>query len=114
MTKTYQATLEDDRLVWADDRPPQNGRPLIVRVTVVEPPPVTPVEAEAEEQVFLDFDRPELAWIEESQDIPDADRGRLMAEALEGLAKLDPFADIDDPVAWQREIRKDRPLPGRE
>lgn len=24
------------------------------------------------------------------------------------------FKDIKDPVAWQREIRKDRPLPGRE
>jgi len=24
------------------------------------------------------------------------------------------FKDIDDPAAWQREIRKDRPLPGRE
>ena len=23
------------------------------------------------------------------------------------------FADIEDPVTWQREIRKDRPLPGR-
>jgi hypothetical protein len=24
------------------------------------------------------------------------------------------FKDIDDPSAWQREIRKERPLPGRE
>lgn len=24
------------------------------------------------------------------------------------------FSDIKDPVAWQREIRMDRPLPGRE
>ncbi|MBF0220343.1 MAG: hypothetical protein HQL49_12570 [Gammaproteobacteria bacterium] len=36
---------------------------------------------------------------------------KLMAEiAARGTA----FQDIDDPVAWQREIRKDRPLPGRE
>ncbi|MGR9108432.1 MAG: hypothetical protein ACU843_16050 [Gammaproteobacteria bacterium] len=34
----------------------------------------------------------------------------LMAEA----AKKNLFADIKDPAAWQREIRKDRPLPGRE
>jgi hypothetical protein len=35
-------------------------------------------------------------------------------EALEQLRKLNPFREIADPVAWQREIRKDRPLPGRE
>lgn len=35
---------------------------------------------------------------------------RLMAEA----SKKNLFSDIKDPVAWQREIRKDRLLPGRE
>jgi len=30
------------------------------------------------------------------------------------LEALQPFQDIKDPVAWQREIRKDRPLPGRD
>ncbi len=34
--------------------------------------------------------------------------------AFEALRKVNPYRDIDDPVAWQREIRKDRPLPGRE
>ena len=29
-------------------------------------------------------------------------------EALEKLVKLGTFSDIDDPVAWQREQRKDR------
>jgi hypothetical protein len=37
-----------------------------------------------------------------------------MAEALENLAALDAFSEISDPVEWQREIRKDRPLPGRD
>ena len=36
-----------------------------------------------------------------------------LAEALEQLAALNPFSDIADPVAWQREQRQDRPLPGR-
>jgi hypothetical protein len=36
------------------------------------------------------------------------------SKALEQLRKLNPFREIADPVAWQREIRKDRPLPGRE
>lgn len=35
-------------------------------------------------------------------------------KAFEALRKVNPYHDIDDPVAWHREIRKDRPLPGRE
>jgi len=35
---------------------------------------------------------------------------KLMAEA----SKKNLFSEIKDPVAWQREICKDRPLPGRE
>ena len=31
-------------------------------------------------------------------------------EALRKLAKLGAFEDIDDPVAWQREQRKDRSI----
>jgi hypothetical protein len=38
---------------------------------------------------------------------------RRMA-ALARVRALNPYRDIADPVAWQREIRKDRPLPGRE
>lgn len=34
---------------------------------------------------------------------------RLMAQA----ATKNLFSGIHDPVAWQREIRKDRPLPSR-
>jgi hypothetical protein len=51
------------------------------------------------------------------QQSPTADeeeRGRRLAEALCKLQELRPFDDIPDPVAWQREIRRDRPLPGRE
>ena len=36
-----------------------------------------------------------------------------LKKSLEKLAKMKVFADIKDPVAWQRQIRKDRPLPGR-
>lgn len=35
-------------------------------------------------------------------------------QAIRNLQAVDAYADIDDPVAWQREIRKDRPLPGRD
>ncbi len=36
-----------------------------------------------------------------------------LKKSLEKLAKMKVFADIKDPVEWQRQIRKDRPLPGR-
>jgi hypothetical protein len=41
-------------------------------------------------------------------------RSKKAAAILEELSKLDPFRGIEDPSEWQREIRKDRPLPGRE
>lgn len=37
-----------------------------------------------------------------------------MAAALDKLAKLGTIKDIEDPVEWQREIHRDRPLSGRE
>ncbi|MBF0142995.1 MAG: DUF2281 domain-containing protein [Magnetococcales bacterium] len=42
------------------------------------------------------------------------ERQRLLAESLESAARLNPFQGIPDPVAWQRDIRQDRPLPDRE
>ena len=50
-------------------------------------------------------------------------RGKLTASpemiarreaALQEIRKLNPYRDITDPVAWQREMREDRPLPGRD
>jgi hypothetical protein len=34
-------------------------------------------------------------------------------KAVRNLQAIGAFHSIKDPVAWQREIRKDRPLPGR-
>lgn len=34
-------------------------------------------------------------------------------QAFRQLQEIGAYKTIDDPVAWQREIRKDRPLPGR-
>ncbi|WP_416669428.1 hypothetical protein [Egbenema bharatensis] len=36
-----------------------------------------------------------------------------LAAALAQAAALNPYGDVADPVAWQREQRQDRPLPGR-
>ena len=44
----------------------------------------------------------------------DKARGRRMAEALRQLAESGAFDDIDDPSEWQRAVRAERPLPGRE
>ena len=40
--------------------------------------------------------------------------GRRAMAALARIADKGGISSIVDPVAWQREIRKDRPLPGRE
>ena len=37
-----------------------------------------------------------------------------LLDALKRIRELGTFSNIDDPVAWQREVRKDRPLPGRD
>ena len=42
-----------------------------------------------------------------------AKRARLVA-AFDELRRVNPFRTITDPVAWQREQREDRDLPGRE
>ncbi len=41
---------------------------------------------------------------------------RILEGLQEATAAVAPrgLASIKDPVAWQREIRKDRPLPGRD
>jgi hypothetical protein len=45
-----------------------------------------------------------------------AEPGRLQLrrDAFEKLRQLNPFREIDDPVAWQKSIRTDRVLPERE
>jgi hypothetical protein len=41
--------------------------------------------------------------------------GKKVSEIMmEIAARGTAFRDIKDPAAWQREIRKDRPLPGRD
>lgn len=40
--------------------------------------------------------------------------GEAMAAAMRAIAAMPDRTIIEDPSAWQREIRQDRPLPGRE
>lgn len=85
--RTYRALLHGDRLEWLEEGPePRTDVPLRVHVTVLEQG--SPAEAPT--------------------------RGRAMAAILEKLAERRTFAAITDPVRWQRELRQDRVLPGRE
>lgn len=82
--ETYRAILKGNRLEWTDQGPVDLGPEQPVEVTILDGPDQT------------------------------TNRGKRMAEALEKLAASDAFSEISDPVQWQREIRKDRPLPGRD
>lgn len=89
MLQTYKAVLRGNWLEWIGAVPEQikDENEITVEVTILAD-----------------------AWAESAE----RERGLKMAEALEALAEVNALADITDPVAWQREIREDRPLPGRE
>ena len=84
--QTYRAILKGNRLEWTDPAPADLNAEQSVEVTIVSSQNDSDVVA----------------------------RGRRMVEILEKLAAMNAFSEISDPVEWQREIRKDRPLPGRE
>jgi hypothetical protein len=84
MAKTYKAILRGDRIEWLDVSPAR-AQSTAVEITVLE----------------------EGAEVSQR-------RGHEMAQALEALAKTGGLSDISDPVEWQRELRRDRSLPGRE
>ncbi len=85
MLRTYKAILHDNQVEWLEP-PPEKPGTVQVYITVLEEP------------------APEL--------LPK--RGRVMAEALAELARRGTFAEIADPVAWQRELRSERALPDRD
>ncbi len=68
-----------------------------------------PPEKQAEVLDFVLFLQQRVLPPVESENV--AGRRRQLAAALEALRRLGTFADIADPVAWQREVRQDRPLP---
>jgi hypothetical protein len=87
MLATYKAILKGNHLEWSDS-PPQ--LPLLeegvpVQVTIL----------------------PDSHRAKES-------RGKQVAAILSQLAEIKAFSGINNPVEWQRAIRQDRPLPGRE
>ena len=89
MLTTYKAKLTSGKLEWTDEVP--------LLATFAETPVLVT-----------------LLPAKKSSRSDKAERGRRMKEALEALARLGGIKSIPDPVAWQREMREDRPLPGRE
>ena len=87
---TYKAILRGNYLEWRNN----------IRVPV---PPNHAVE------VYVTvLDEPEMPVT--SAESP----GPRMAAALEQLAQLHACAAITDPVVWERQLRQERNLPGRE
>ena len=88
MQITYKALLTGNQLHWLDDVPAQiaNADEMPVHITILN-----------------------------IEDISDSTvtQGERMAEALELLSKANVNSQIDDPLAWERELRQDRVLPGR-
>ena len=87
MSETYQAILRANHLEWCGDTPSNLSADTPVRVQVT---------------------------LLEKNDLPHAAQGQRMAQILEQLASNRAVVSIDDAEAWQREIRRDRPLPGRQ
>jgi hypothetical protein len=89
MLNTYKAILKNDHLEWREEIPKNLPKEMGVAVYVT--------------------------ILDEPIDIPeDISRGQRMAEALAQLAETNSLSEINDPAAWEREIRKERPLPDRE
>ncbi|MCS3650207.1 hypothetical protein GGQ08_001500 [Salinibacter ruber] len=80
MSKSYRAILVDGRLHWLDDVPD-----AIRRGTDELRVRVTIEEADGQDE-------------------------RELGALLDELAEADPYSSIDDPVEWQRELRKERSL----
>ena len=89
MLNTYKARLKGDHIEWAESPPPAlNGGTTDVLVTVL--------------------------GSHEADTADKAELRRRRVAALERIAARGGIKSIPDPVSWQREMREDRPLPGRE
>ena len=86
MSNSFPAILENGVITWGPNGAPPlpANEPRKVEVVVPTPRPATPYDH------------------------------MTLRELFEELARLDPFRDIDDPVEYIRELRRDPPLGGRE
>ena len=110
MSLTYHAILRGNTLEWLDGGPSPNA---------LEQPIEVEIRISSSMRVELKVDEANACSKPGSNTSSSllsdpVERGRRMADALRRLAVLRPFEAIEDSVAWQQEIREDRPLPGRE
>ena len=85
MLQTFKAILKGNVIEWIDEAPQLGDHSIAVHITVLE------------EDLGSDA----------------ASRGQRMAEVLEKLAANRAFSEVD-PVTWQREVRCDRSILGRD
>jgi hypothetical protein len=86
MQRIFEAILKGNLLEWANEVPTQGDRPVRVYVTLQE----------------------------ERSTLSAEFRRQKIVEILGKIAASNVFAEISDPVEWQRDLRQDRPLPGRD
>ena len=86
MLTTYEAVLRDNLIEWREDAPRHlaPGKAVHVHVTVLGDTVVSV-----------------------------GSQGQKMAAVLEQLAQSQTFAGVDAAL-WEREVRTERPLPGRD
>ena len=86
MEEKYKATIHGDTIEWGGDIPEEVAKDGIMEVYVTR--------------------------VQETKN--SEPNGKQAMAILQKIADRGGIQSILDPVAWQREIRKDRPLPGRE
>ncbi len=87
MLEKYRATIHGDTIEWEGEIPKDLSKNTSIKVDITIVSPKQKLK------------KP---------------NGKKMAEALAKIAARGGIRAIKDPVKWQREIRKDRPLPGRD
>ena len=123
MKRVYKAVLHGDRVEWLDGAPDAKG-PLPIHV-ILDKPRHEYLECPTllrkdkvewlEEIPVMDGPVPTYIVVLDNLDVHHPDNSGAIAVAmLEILADKKAFDEIEDPAAWQREIRKDRTLPGRD
>ena len=126
---TYNASLRGDRLAWLTPGI-KIDKPIEVSITVMERQLNFVRDEDRGRTYKAILQGKQVEWLDGKPEAPqelevrvktpikrwksEAERKAVLKDALTSLRKAGVFADIEDPVAWQREIRKDRPLPGRD
>lgn len=88
MLTTYKAKLHGSQIQWIDDSPSFATQNQDIEVLIT---------------ILYDSHTDRMSEVIH-------DREEQIAECLEQIARTGGIVDIDDPVAWQRELRQDRPI----